>query len=216
MEITWLGHSCFRLRGRDVSIVIDPPDRSTGYNLPKLNADVVLVSHDHPGHNNTAGISGAQRVLTGPGEYEIKGVSIVGVQTAHDGDGGRRRGGNVAWIAQVEDVNICHLGDLGAPLKSDQAEALGTVDVLLVPVGGHNTISGAQAAEVVTMLEPKIVIPMHYQTEARRIEPKLEGVEAFLREQGAPDAQPQAKLVVTRASLPEDTQVIVLDYRRAS
>src|SRR5690348_15221142 len=101
MEITWLGHSCFRLRGRDVSIVLDPPDKSIGYTLPKLSADVVLVSHDHPGHNNHAAVAGAEKVLTGPGEYEIKGVSIVGVQTAHDGERGRRRGGNVIWIAQL-------------------------------------------------------------------------------------------------------------------
>jgi L-ascorbate metabolism protein UlaG (beta-lactamase superfamily) len=216
MEITWLGHSCFRLRGRDVTIVIDPPDKSTGYTLPKLTADVVLLSHDHPGHNNHAAVAGAQRVLTGPGEYEIKGVPIVGVQTAHDGEKGRRRGGNVAWLAHLEDLNICHLGDLGAPLTGEQAEALGSVDVLLVPVGGHNTLGATQAAEVVTMLEPKIVIPMHYQTEARRGENVLDAVDGFLRQQGAPDAQPQPKLVVTRANLPDETQVMLLDYRRAS
>src|SRR5438105_3549486 len=124
MEITWLGHSCFRLRGRDVAVVVDPPDKATGYNLPKLVADVVLVSHDHLGHNNHAAVGGSPKVLTSPGEYEIKGVSIVGVQTAHDSEGGRRRGRNVAWIAQIEEVDVCHLGDLGAPLTSDQAEAL--------------------------------------------------------------------------------------------
>jgi L-ascorbate metabolism protein UlaG (beta-lactamase superfamily) len=216
MEITWLGHSCFRLRGRDVSIVIDPPDRSTGYNLPKLTADVVLVSHDHPGHNNHAAIGGNPKVLTGPGEYEIRGVPIIGVATAHDGEGGRRRGRNVAWIAQVDEVDVCHLGDLGSTLTTDQADALGNVDVLLVPVGGHNTINAAQAAEIVTLLEPKIVIPMHYQTEARRAETKLDGVEGFLREQGAGDVRPQPRLSVTRASLPDDTQVVLLDYRRAA
>jgi L-ascorbate metabolism protein UlaG (beta-lactamase superfamily) len=216
MEITWLGHSCFRLRGRDVSIVVDPPDRSTGYSLPKLSADVVLVSHDHPGHNNAAAVGGGPKVLTGPGEYEIKGVPIVGVQTSHDGEGGRRRGQNVAWIAQVDDVNVCHLGDVGSTLTTEQAEALGNVDVLLVPVGGHNTINAAQAAEVVTLLEPKVVIPMHYQTEARRGDAKLDGVDVFLREQGAGDVQPQPKLTLTKASLPDDTQVVLLDYKRAS
>jgi L-ascorbate metabolism protein UlaG (beta-lactamase superfamily) len=215
MEITWLGHSCFRLRGRDVAIVIDPPDRATGYVLPKLTADVVLVSHDHIGHNNVAAVAGAERVLTGSGEYEIKGVPIVGVQTSHDGEGGRRRGRNVAWLTQLEDINVCHLGDLGAPLNSEQAEALGTVDVLLVPVGGHNTINAAQAAEVVTLLEPKIVVPMHYQTETRKGETPLDGVEGFLRQQGAHDIQPQPKLTITRASLPDQTQVFVLDYKAA-
>jgi L-ascorbate metabolism protein UlaG (beta-lactamase superfamily) len=175
----------------------------------------VLVSHDHPGHNNHAAVAGAQRVLDGPGEYEIKGIPIVGVQTSHDGEGGRRRGRNVAWLVQIEELNVCHLGDLGAPLNSEQAEALGTVDVLLIPVGGHNTINASQAGEVVTLLEPKIVIPMHYQTEARRGETPLDGVEAFLRERGAHDLQPQPKLTLTRASLPDQTQIFLLDYKAA-
>jgi L-ascorbate metabolism protein UlaG (beta-lactamase superfamily) len=215
MDITWLGHSCFRLRSREVTVVIDPPDKSSGYVLPKLTADVVLVSHDHPGHNNYAAVAGPLRVLDGPGEYEIKGVPIVGVQTAHDGEGGRRRGRNVAWLVQIEEVNVCHLGDLGAPLDSEQAEALGTVDVLLVPVGGHNTINAAQAAEVITLLEPKLVVPMHFQTEARKGEAKLDAVDAFLRQQGAPDVQPQARLSVARSSLPDETQVALLDYKAA-
>lgn len=216
MEITWLGHSCFRLRSRDVSLVIDPPDKATGYSLPRLNADIVLVSHDHPGHNNIAAVAGATKVLTGPGEYEIKGVPIVGVHTAHDGERGKRRGGNVAWLAQLDEVTVCHLGDLGAPLTSEQAELLGGVDVLLVPVGGHNTLGAAQAAEVVTLLEPKVVVPMHFQTETRKGEAKLDPVDAFLREQGAHDLQPQPKLTLTRNNLPEETTVVLLDYGRAS
>lgn len=212
MEITWLGHSCFRLRGRDVSILIDPYGKETG-SLGKQTADVVLVSHDHPGHNFSAGVGGAQKVLTLPGEYEIKSVPIVGVQTAHDAEGGRRRGGNVAWIVALEEVSVCHLGDLGDRLTAQQAEAIGSVDVLLVPVGGHNTINAAQATEIVTQLEPKIVVPMHY-SDGQRAETPLDTVDAFLREQGATGVQPQAKLTVTRTSLPDETQVALLEYRR--
>jgi L-ascorbate metabolism protein UlaG (beta-lactamase superfamily) len=216
MEITWFGHSCFRLRSRDVNIVIDPYDKSTGYAMPKVSADVVLVSHDHPGHNNVAAIGGTPRVLRGPGEYEIKGIPIVGVQTAHDAEKGRRRGANVVWIAQVEDVDVCHLGDLGAPLTSEQAEALGNVDVLLIPVGGHNTIGTSQTGEIIAQLEPKIVIPMHYQTEARKGETKLDPVDAFLRERSASGVAPLPKVAITKTTMPEETQVILLDYRRAT
>jgi L-ascorbate metabolism protein UlaG (beta-lactamase superfamily) len=212
MEINWLGHSCFRLRGRDVSIVIDPYAKEVG-NLGKQTADIVLISHDHAGHNNVDGIGGTAKVLNLPGEYEIKSVPIVGVQTAHDAEGGRKRGGNVAWIVQVDDVNVCHLGDLGERLSTEQADAIGNVDVLLVPVGGHNTINAAQAAEIVTQLEPKIVVPMHF-AEGPREGPQLDPVDLFLREQGATGAQPQAKLTVTKASLPEETQVVVLEFRR--
>jgi L-ascorbate metabolism protein UlaG (beta-lactamase superfamily) len=212
MEITWLGHACFRVRGREATILIDPYGKEHG-NLGKPTADIVLVSHDHAGHSNVEGVVGAKRILTEPGEYEIKSVPIVGVQTAHDGDGGRRRGRNVAWVFQLEEVSVCHLGDIGATLSSAQAEELGSVDVLLVPVGGHNTVNAAQAAEIVTQLEPKIVIPMHYGLPGRSETP-LESVDAFLRQQGATGVEAQARLTVTRPALPDETQVVVLEERR--
>lgn len=212
MEITWLGHACFRLRSRDVAIVLDPYHKEFG-NLGKPTADIVLVSHDHPGHSGTDQVVGARKVLTAPGEYEIKAVPIVGVQTAHDGEGCRRRGRNVAWVFELDDVSICHLGDIGDKLTSEQVDAVGNVDVLMVPVGGHNTVNAAQAMELVTQLEPKIVIPMHYATGGQRETP-LDTVDAFLREQGTRDLAPQPKLTVTKASLPEETQVVLLDFRR--
>jgi L-ascorbate metabolism protein UlaG (beta-lactamase superfamily) len=212
MEITWLGHACFRVRGREATILIDPYGKEHG-NLGRPSADIVLVSHAHPGHSHVDAVAGAPRTLSEPGEYEIKSIPIVGVQTAHDGEGGRRRGRNVAWVFQLEEISVCHLGDIGATLTSGQAEELGSVDVLLVPVGGHNTVNAAQAAEIVTQLEPKIVIPMHYAV-AGRSETPLEPVDAFLRQQGAAGAEPQARLTVTRPSLPDETQVILLEERR--
>src|SRR5688572_10728453 len=114
MEITWLGHACFRLRGREASVVIDPFDKEKGYSSAKVPADIVLVSHPHPGHNGVANVViGTPKVLDRAGEYEVKGVPITGVQTAHDGAAGRRRGQNIAWLVQLEDVNVCHLGDIG-------------------------------------------------------------------------------------------------------
>jgi L-ascorbate metabolism protein UlaG (beta-lactamase superfamily) len=209
MEITWLGHSFFRLRAREAIVAIDPVARK---GAAKVAADIVLVSHPHEGHNGRDAVSGSPRFVTGPGEYEIKGVSIVGVQTAHDGEGGRRRGSNTAWIVQLEDVNVCHLGDIGHTLTEQQREAIGEVDVLLVPVGGHNTINAGQATEVVTSLEPKIVIPMHYGT-GDGDESALAPVDHFLREQGVRAAEPQARLQLTRAALPEETTVVVLAYK---
>lgn len=208
MEITWLGHSFFRLRAREATVAIDPIARK---GAAKLSADIVLLSHNHPGHNGVDALTGSPREVNRPGEYEIKGVSIVGVQTAHDNEGGRRRGGNTAWIVQLEDLHVCHLGDIGHTLTEQQREAIGEVDVLLVPVGGHNTINAVQANEVVTSLEPKIVIPMHYGTGVGDgDESALAPVDHFLREQGLRAAEPQVRLQVTKPTLPEETTVIVL------
>jgi L-ascorbate metabolism protein UlaG (beta-lactamase superfamily) len=211
MEITWLGHSFFRLRAKEATVAIDPIARKGAGG--KVPADIVLISHDHAGHSAREAVSGSARVLTRPGEYEIKGVSIVGVQTAHDAEGGKRRGANTAWIVQLEEINVCHLGDIGHTLTEEQAEAIGHVDVLLVPVGGHNTINAVQANEIVTRLEPKIVVPMHFST-GDGGEAALAPVDVFLREQGLRTVEPQAKLTLTRTALPEDTQVVVLDHRR--
>lgn len=211
MEITWLGHSFFRLRAKEATVAIDPSGRKGA--VGKVAADIVLISHEHPGHSAREAISGSPRVLTRPGEYEIKGVSIVGVQTAHDGEGGKRRGANTAWIVQLEEISVCHLGDIGHTLTEEQAEALGHVDVLLVPVGGHNTINAVQANEIVTTLEPKIVVPMHFGNGDGE-DSALAPVDVFLREQGLRTVEPQPKLTLTRSALPEDTQVVLLDHRR--
>jgi L-ascorbate metabolism protein UlaG (beta-lactamase superfamily) len=209
MEIHWLGHSFFRLRGREATVAIDPIFKKSA---AKVAADIVLVSHEHDGHNGREAVSGTPRYVTRPGEYEIKGVSIVGVQTAHDNESGRRRGANTAWIVQLEDLRVCHLGDIGHTLTEQQREAIGDVDILLVPVGGHNTINAVQATELVTSLEPKIVIPMHYGTGDEE-ESALAPVDHFLREQGVRSAEAQPRLQVTKASLPEETTVVVLAYK---
>ena len=210
MDIYWLGHSCFRIRTREATIVTDPFATGVGYPAKRLSADILLVSHHHPNHENAATVAGDPFVIDGPGEYEVKGVFITGVSTYHDADTGRRFGKNSAYIIEADDLVLCHLGDLGHILSPVQVEQMSKVDILFVPVGGRTTINAAQASEVVSLVEPRIVVPMHFRTEAAPLD--LDTVDRFLREMGvkAPAAQP--KLTVTRASLPAETQVALLDY----
>ncbi len=210
MEITWLGHSCFKIKGRQTTIITDPYSPDLGYSLGKPSATIVTVSHQHPGHSFTTGVGGHPRAITGPGEYEISNVLIIGVATFHDEDRGKIRGGNTAYLIEIDEVSVCHLGDLGHVLTDEQVEELGNVDVLLVPVGGVSTIDHQVAAEIVRQLEPKAVVPMHYKTPA--LSRKLEPVEAFLKEMGADNITPQATLLLTKSSLPISTQVFLLDF----
>lgn len=213
MEITWLGHSCFRLRGRDATVITDPCPKTTGYSIGRPAADIVTVSHDHPGHSNVSAVAGKARVVQGPGEFEISGVLIMGIRTFHDDEGGQERGKNTAYVLEVDDMRVCHLGDLGHVPSSEQVEELSGVDVLLAPVGGNTTIGATAAAETVSLLGPKLVIPMHYQTPAAK--EKLDPLDRFLKEMSAPNAQDerQPKLSVTRSTLPQETKVMVLEYR---
>lgn len=213
MEISWLGHSCFRLRGREAAVVVDPCAKSTGYSIGKPTANIVTVSHDHSGHNNVAAVAGSPRVVEGPGEFEIAGVLITGIRTYHDQDEGATLGKNIAYVLELEGLRICHLGDLGHVPSPEQVEAMSGVDILLTPVGGGSTIGATAAAETVSLLEPKLVIPMHYQTPASKAQ--LDPLDRFLKEIGAPSAleDRQPKLSVTQSTLPQETKVQVLDYK---
>jgi len=212
MDITWLGHSCFRIRGRHGIVVItDPYSPGLGYTLGKSTARVVTVSHQHPGHSYVQGIGGEPRLITGPGEYEISGILIIGIATFHDGEKGRKRGKNTVYLMEIDEVSVCHLGDLGHVLTAEQVEEIGNVDVLLLPVGGVSTVNAPEAAEVVRQLEPKVVVPMHYKTPALNWE--LEPVDKFLKEIGVKEVNSQPKLSFTKSNLPVSTQVFLLDYR---
>ncbi len=213
MEITWYGHSCFRLRDKNISIITDPYPPDTGYSLPRLQADVVTISHDHANHAYVAGVKGKPRVLNGPGEYEIGGVFITGIPTYHDNKKGSDRGKNTAFLFEFNGLSICHLGDLGHIPTQSQAETLSQVDVLLIPVGGVTTINAAQAAEVVSLLEPRLAIPMHYKTPA--LSTKLAPVSKFLKAMGLGKLSEQESLKITTSTLPEETQVVLLSYKQA-
>jgi L-ascorbate metabolism protein UlaG (beta-lactamase superfamily) len=214
MELTWLGHSCFRLRGKDATLITDPPSPTTGYSLGRISADIVTISHDHIGHNYVKGIGGDPRIVSGPGEYEISQILITGVQTYHDDERGRRLGRNTAYLITMDEVQICHLGDLGTLLDDNAQEALVGADVLLVPVGGGNSLSAGQAAEVIAQIEPRIVVPMHYATP--NYHPgaaELDPLDKFCHEMGVELTEPLPKAVITKATLPAETQIILLGNR---
>ena len=210
MDIVWNGHACFRLRGRDATIVTDPYDRSTGFPQLKLTADVVTVSHAHPHHSNLEVVLPAGervRSVDGPGEYEIAGSLIEGVATFRDKQKGKERGKNTAFMIHLDDVSVCHLGALAHTLNSSQIEALKDADVLLIPVGGGEVLDGAAAAEVVSQLEPRIVIPMYYGTPSHT---ELESAERFCKELAVTDAAVLPRLQVTKTTLPDETRLVLL------
>lgn len=212
-DITWLGHAMFRLRGKDATIITDPFDRSLGLELPRPKADIVTISHDHPHHNAVATLKGEPHVLRGPGEYEIKGIFITGISTFADNKKGAERGRNTAFLIELDDLIICHLGSLGHVLTTKQVEALSDVHVLLVPVGGQTTLDAAKAAEVIAQIEPRIVIPMHFRTGAEQVEGE-DTLEKFAREMGLKEWTPQERLAVRASDLPETTSVVVLDVKQ--
>lgn len=209
MDIYWNGHACFRLRGRETTVVTDPYDRSTGFPPLKLNADVVTVSHQHPYHaflEAVSPIGDRVRYVDGPGEYEMAGSLIEGVATFRDKQRGKTLGKNTAFVIHLDDVSICHLGALAHTLSSSQIESMKDADVLLIPVGGGTALDAAAAAEVVSQLEPRIVIPMYYGTPS---EP-LDSVERFCAELAVTDLTVHPRLQVTRTSLPDETRVVLL------
>lgn len=210
MEISWLGHSCFQLRGKNVTLITDPFSPQLGYSLGKVNAPIVTISHNHPGHNYIEGVGGNPHILRGPGEYEISDVLITGVASYHDNKRGQELGRNTIYVIHMDDLVICHLGDLGHTLQEEQLEEVADADVLLVPIGGQNTINAAQAAEVISQVEPRIIIPMHYHPATGEASNPLD---KFCREMGIETINPQPKLVVTRSALPAETQVVILSVR---
>ncbi len=212
MEIDWFGHACFRLRGRDGTVITDPYSKEIGLSLPRPRADILTISHAHPGHSNGEGVKGDPRILDGPGEYEIKNIFVTGIPTAHDKKGGKDRGRNTVYAIELDGLTICHLGDLGHVPNQAQAEAFGNVNVLLLPVGGGSTIGASEAAEVVSLLEPQIVIPMHFMLPDLTF--KLDSPAKFFKQLGIKPPDPLPSLKVTRDSLPSETQVILLEAKQ--
>jgi L-ascorbate metabolism protein UlaG (beta-lactamase superfamily) len=217
MDITWLGHACFRLRGRDVTILTDPYEGDDwGYAGLSASANLVTVSNSHPHHAGLSGIEGQPRVLRGPGEYEIGGALIWGVRTAgRPESNGSLAARNTAFVIQLEELTVCHLGDLtNTPLSIEELTRIKDSDVLLVPVGGHCTINAAQAAGVVAQVEPRIIVPMHYATDETKGHIELDEVAKFCRELGASEVSPRARLNVSASSLPSEPTVVLLERSR--
>lgn len=214
MHILWHGQSCFQIivsynKGEQATILIDPFDASIGLKAPSLSADLLLISHSHSDHNNKKAARNAPFLIEGPGEYEIKEIFVQGIDSFHDDQEGKLRGPNTIYSIEAEGLKICHLGDLGQKeLTNEQLEKIGDVDILMIPVGGVYTISAKEAGKIISEIEPKIVIPMHYYMPS--LKPKLDKVDIFLKEMGRKTAETEPKLLIKKKDLPEETKIVVL------
>ena len=214
MEITYIAHSCFKIKTKNQTLVIDPYDpEKTGYKLPKMSPDILLISHDHFDHNYKEGTVDAKLVIESPGEYEKDDVYITGIKTYHDNKKGEERGINTIYVIEAENLTLLHLGDLGHPLDESTISEIPDIDVLFIPVGGKYTIDAEVAARVIASLEPGLVIPMHYQTtHATPLSKELDKLEKFLEEMGVENGKSaQDVLKISKKSdIPDDTEVLVL------
>jgi len=210
MEITWLGHSCFLIRGKDKTIITDPCHPDLGYRSGEPEADIVTVSHSHRGHSYVEGVANDPRQIRTPGEYEIGGTLVTGIASFHDNKKGEVRGKNTIYVIEMDGITLCHLGDLGHPVDSRLIEEIGDIGILFLPVGEASTIPIDTAMEIIRQLEPPIVIPMHYKTEA--FTGDLSPVNKFLDTMRIKDLEAKPKLSITASSLLGGTQTVVLSY----
>ncbi len=210
MEITWMGHACFRLRSEDLVVVTDPFPASIGLRPETRPATVVTVSNSHPNHDNRLEVGGSPRVFDSPGEYEYSGVAARGVMTTLK-EGQPQGERNVAFSIVMDNVNVCHLGDIATPLTTRQAEELQPVDVLLAPVGGDCTLDLERILQLMQDLDPRIVIPMHYGIPG--LAQPLGSLDTFLQLMSVGEAQPRRALTVTTTNLPPNMQVTILEPR---
>jgi L-ascorbate metabolism protein UlaG (beta-lactamase superfamily) len=202
MTISWYGHSCFKItnQGGRLTIITDPFDKSIGLNPPRGAANIVVVSHEHSDHNNVKAVSGQPFIVNNPGEYDIKGVRIIGCSSFHDNKQGEERGPNTIYLIKVDKIRICHLGDLGQEKLTDkQLETIGNVDILMIPVGGTYTINAREAAKIAKQIEPRLIIPMHYKIPELKIE--LADLSEFLKEMGVDKKMPVDKLTLKKKDL---------------
>ncbi len=214
-KIYWAGQACFEISAANAkdstaTIVIDPFDEKIGLKLPSLSADVLLVTHGHADHNNVKAVRGEPFVVDGPGEYEVKGVFVQGIESFHDDDQGKERGLNTIYVIETEGMRFCHMGDFGQrELTNEQIEKIGSVDILMIPVGGKYTITSSEAIKVIGQIEPKVVIPMHYALPKLGVD--LDGVDTFLKAMGK-TIEPQDKFTVKVSTLPKDRdmEIVVL------
>jgi len=214
-KVYWAGQSCFEIsvsnsRDHEATIVIDPfSEEFTGLKLPNLKADIVLITHDHKDHNNVKDVKGEPFVIAGPGEYEVKGVFIQGIPSFHDDVNGKEKGNNTIYVFEAEDIKFCHLGDLGQKqLTDEQLEKIDSVDVLMISVGG---VGVDNFQKIISQIEPKIVIPMHYNLPKLKFD--LGDVSKFLKTMGKPSVVAQDKLVLKDSTMPKEgaMEIMVLN-----
>lgn len=211
MDITFLGHASFRLKGKNATLVIDPFETErVGLKFPKaVEANVLTISHDHKDHNASGAVGGAPYVIKGPGEYEVKGISVIGIGTYHDAVDGKEHGKNIIYRYVIDGVHVAHLGDLGHQLSADALDMLSGTDILLVSVSGKY-LTNKETIELIGKIEPRIVIPMHYKQAGHSAAfQSLPEVDVFLSEFGKVP-QRMTKLSVTKDKLPSELQVVIL------
>lgn len=215
MNIFWYGQSFFEIvtsvEKNQVRILIDPFSKDLGLKVPKLEGDILLISHNHFDHNNKEAISGNYFLIDQPGEYEVKGIFFKAIPSFHDNSKGKERGENLIFVISAENLKICHLGDIGQKeLDEKQIEEIGKVDVLMIPVGGKYTISFKEAIKIMEQLEPKITIPMHYYLPTLKV--KLDPIDKFLKVLGLKSLKPEKKLTIKKENLsPEEAKIVILE-----
>lgn len=212
MVITYYGLSCFKIQSGDTTLAIDPFDKESGLTPPRFQTDVALITHNHPNHNNFDSLTGKGEAevfkINGPGEYEIHGISVRGISSFHDTEKGAKKGKNTIYVITWEDLRLVHLGDYGEDkLRDDIHEAIGTPDILFIPVGGKDTIDAEMATKLINQIEPRIIIPMHYKISG--FKEKLDGVEVFMKEMGEKPV-PEERLTIKKNSVPVDSQKIIV------
>ena len=214
MVITYYGLSCFKIQSGETVLAVDPFSKESGLTPPRFEAHAVLVTHSHENHNNIEALSGKKEEslfkITGPGEYEFKGIIVRGIESFHDNKNGKQKGKNTIYVIEWEGMRLAHLGDYGEEtLRSEIQEALGTPDILFLPVGGGDTIDGESAAKLANQIEPRVIIPMHYKISG--LKAKLDGVEIFMKEMGE-KAEPEEKFTIKKSGLPnaEDSKIVIL------
>lgn len=212
MIITWQGQSCFKIQdklGTDgLTLTTDPFDKEIGLKVPNFEADIVTVSHDHHDHNNVSSLRGNAFIIDTAGEYDYKNILIQGIDSYHDDKKGEERGKNIIFRIEMDDLSLCHLGDLGHSLSDEQLSKLSGIDILFVPVGGKYTLDAKKAVEVVSQIEPRIVIPMHYKIDGLKLD--VDTVDAFIKELGIKPTY-EEKLKIAKKDLPqEDMELVIL------
>jgi len=211
MKIQWLGHACFKLvSSKGVRVITDPFDETVGYDMPAEEADIVTISHRHFDHAYVQGVKGQPKLIDKAGSFHVDGISVKGIKSYHDDDNGKKRGDNIIYCFKIDDLNVCHLGDLGHVLNEEQAQEIGPVDVLLIPVGGTYTIDAQKAAVIAMLLRPKMVIPMHFKTP--KINFPISGVDGFLEKMHGGTKLDQNMIEVKKEDLTEELKVVVLNY----
>ncbi|HWA51705.1 MAG TPA: MBL fold metallo-hydrolase [Patescibacteria group bacterium] len=183
MDITFFGQASFKIKGKNASVVTDPFDgKMLGIKYPKVDADIVTVSHHHGDHDKVENVENVKRVVDGPGEYEINGVSIIGLPTFHDAVKGAERGKNTIYVIEIDGLRLLHLGDLGHTLPDETVKEIGPIDIMMIPVGGSFTIDAEKATQVQKQVGASIVVPMHYRLDGLtpELSEKLAPVEDFI------------------------------------